>query len=120
MLYVLAISASKLSALFFYIRIFTSSRVLGLAKIMMGVIAAWTVLSISGIFAQCIPLSDLWTPGREGHCDNRKATVYLPGCGIAIATDVAILVLPIPSILGLKTKTSDKVGLICLFTLGIL
>ena len=69
---------------------------------------------------QCTPLAAFWDksiPG--GHCFHSKAFWFSYSI-INIATDVCILALPIRQILSLELATRDKLGLVGIFSVGIL
>lgn len=53
----------------------------------------------------------------EGSCVDRTA-VYICTAALGIATDVILLVMPIPMIVRLQMPSRQKVGLILLFAVG--
>ncbi|KAJ5479299.1 hypothetical protein N7530_004808 [Penicillium desertorum] len=59
-----------------------------------------------------------WNPHVPGTCLPVGSLFY--GLAIyTIITDVTIIVLPIPLLLGLNIKTAQKAGVVCLFLLGL-
>jgi hypothetical protein len=68
---------------------------------------------------QCTPVSRAWDKTIPGTCINITAFWYA-NAGYSIATDVIILILPMPVIWGLRLRKAQKIGLMGVFALGIL
>lgn len=66
---------------------------------------------------QCIPLEVLWNPTASGTCLN-MSPFYVTMAIINVATDVAILTLPIPYIWRLSLQKARKVQLTAVFATG--
>lgn len=87
---------TKISMLFLYRRIFPSTRFIILLYIIGGIILAWGLASVLSIIFICRPVQYFWDktiPG--GYCGNDFGILY----GVAgpnIATDLAVLILPLP------------------------
>ncbi|KIW29238.1 uncharacterized protein PV07_05063 [Cladophialophora immunda] len=118
-LYKAAALFAKLSMLFLYLRIFSSSRNFRIAAFVVMFICAGTAIGtiIPTIFA-CHPIQKAWTPTLPGKC------IWTPGIwysssSINIATDVMIIALPIIQIRSLKLPKAQKLGLALLFSLGL-
>ncbi|OAL29503.1 hypothetical protein AYO20_09143 [Fonsecaea nubica] len=118
-LYKAAALFAKLSMLFLYLRIFSSSRNFRIAAYIVMFICFGTAIGtiIPTIFA-CHPIQKAWTPTLPGTC------IWTPGIwysssSINIATDVMIIVLPIAQIRSLKLPKAQKFGLALLFSLGL-
>ncbi|KAF8428084.1 hypothetical protein EV426DRAFT_586370 [Tirmania nivea] len=89
------------------------------------------LLTISVTFAntfQCNPFSKIYTPvpgrawvewgeGQEGTCINRPALFYASG-GLNVLSDLVILAIPMPMLLGLGWPWRQKLALIGIFSLG--
>jgi len=89
------------------------------------------LLTISVTFAntfQCNPFSKIYTPipGRawvewgdshQGTCINRPALFYASG-GLNVLSDLVILAIPMPMLLGLGWPWRQKVALVGVFSLG--
>jgi hypothetical protein len=71
-------------------------------------------------FAFCHPVAFNWDKSiRRGYCSDTRY-VYL-GAGITnLVLDVIVVVLPIPTLIGLKIVWRKKVGIVGMFSLGIL
>jgi hypothetical protein len=105
----------KLSALYFYLRIFTSrtSRILAYFTIAL-VASNWGAFVIA-VFLQCRPLAYWWdrtVPG--GNCFNVQA-LYRAMCVPNIVTDLIVMALPISSIMELKLPIFRKIALTTIF-----
>ncbi|KAJ4389297.1 hypothetical protein N0V93_006763 [Gnomoniopsis smithogilvyi] len=114
----LSISFSKLSLLTLYIKVFPLSRLTTVSKITWVGVA---LLAVSGALCTlliCQPIQynwDLTLPG--GHCGSQKSLFGIYGV-LNLFTDLMVLGLPIPSLVGLKLPTLRKVGLVATFAIG--
>ncbi|KFY13587.1 hypothetical protein V492_03149 [Pseudogymnoascus sp. VKM F-4246] len=116
--YKLVITFNKLSLLLFYLRIFPSRTFRFLTWIGLVVVGATGITFIAGTIWQCHPLPYFWDRRiKGGHCI-RSAPWWQSYSAIQIATDVFILVLPIPSLASLSLKFRHKMALIGVFALG--
>ncbi|QQK44270.1 Integral membrane protein [Penicillium digitatum] len=71
-----------------------------------------------GLLFNCTPIRKSWNYHVPGKCLPVSSLFY----GLAIYTiisDVVIIVLPIPLLLGLNIKLAQKAGVVCLFLLGL-
>lgn len=117
LLYVAALGFSKISILMQYLRIFISRGT---------VIAIWTcVVCVSGytlqglivgIF-QCTPPKAFWDRTVKGTCINQIVYFYL-AAALNIATDFAIILIPIPDLRSLHVSRTRRIGLILSFSIG--
>ncbi|PVI07049.1 hypothetical protein DM02DRAFT_581776 [Periconia macrospinosa] len=113
-----AVAIPKICVVLLYLRVFTNKRERIAAKILIAVIlATWVAFNIATMF-QCIPLTFNWDksiPG--GTCFD--AVLFSQSSSVPnIVTDVAILVLPIRTVVALKISVGRKVGLIVIFLVG--
>ncbi|KAL9610185.1 MAG: hypothetical protein Q9167_005089 [Letrouitia subvulpina] len=115
--YAPAIATTKFSILFFYNRIFSIKNFrIVLYAIGMTVMMWWIVMQFTVIF-ECAPIDLTWSPHKEGHCISLKK--FFLGQAIPnIATDLVLLLIPIPMIWNLQLPRSQKVALIGVFLLG--
>ena len=118
---------SRISVVALYLRVF-STRASG-SKITR--IASWATLVyliafvfsqvISGFF-ECRPFSYIWeqfVPGTMGTCFNVFLFFQFSGV-LNIVGDFAILLIPIPTIVGLQSSSAKKLGIIVVFASGSL
>ena len=91
-------------------------------------IALWVVAAVSTAWYlsltfpaafSCSPYQKAWDPSLPGHCINLE-TFFLVQAVANIATDFALLLLPLPPLWKLHVPTPQKWGLICVFVLGYL
>ena len=108
-------SLVKLSMLCFYLRVFSTPKLRIYVWITMGLTVGYlTAFTFTAIFT-CAPVSAQWDLSiTDGKChDTLKIFVALVYSNVVL--DLIVMVLPIPTVLGLQMKRSDKVGvLVCL------
>ncbi|KAL4903119.1 hypothetical protein BDW74DRAFT_179990 [Aspergillus multicolor] len=67
----------------------------------------------------CLPLQQYWDPSIPGGYQNHLArTKFLSFSNLTL--DIWILYLPLPTILRLQVSKMKKIGLCCLFSVGLL
>lgn len=79
-----------------------------------------TCWNIAGVFAaafQCTPRIRIWEPWVDGYCINIFLVQLLVSVP-SIICDIAILCLPLPHVLRLKTNSTQKIFLVFMFMLG--
>ena len=115
--YVVTPGVIKLSLLFLYRRIFVGQRFLRLVYTLMALVTAWMVaMELMSIFG-CQPIRGYWT--REGHCVSlRDYAVALNVINIVFG--LVVWTMPLPLIWRLQLPIAQRVGLACVFTLGLL
>ncbi|KAK4098784.1 hypothetical protein N658DRAFT_499020 [Parathielavia hyrcaniae] len=116
-IYVTGVNMYKLSLLFFYFRVFPVRSVRLGGYICGGISTAWCIACILAAACQCTPREKLWEPWLEGTCIDLFLTqlcISVP----SILCDVAILCLPMPHVMRLKTNLWQRVLLMFIFLLG--
>ena len=109
----------KISILLFYRRLFPVRRLLVASSIIGAIVLAWYIaIQITTIF-QCLPIHYYWQRGGQGHCI-QTTNFYIILASLNLATDVAVLILPIPFIWNLQVRKSKKLSLSVIFLLGSL
>lgn len=113
------VTCVKISILLLYCKIFTlpwfiwSARVVGLACI------GYTLGTILAAFLVCQPLPFYWDATiTGGYCGDEFLSYILTG-SMNIATDVMVLLLPIPSLMRLELSLASKMTLIATFACGL-
>ncbi|KAH6715560.1 hypothetical protein BKA61DRAFT_575001 [Leptodontidium sp. MPI-SDFR-AT-0119] len=121
LLYLCAITFTKLSLLLFFRRIFpgTSFRI---ATVCVGVfIIASNISLFMALAFQCIPVHGVWTNWMYKvppiKCINVFAAVYV-AAGMSIMHDIMILSMPIPTLMGLNLGMRKKANLMVMFGVG--
>jgi hypothetical protein len=117
-MYSVTMCFSKLSILLLYRRLFPISNFVK----RWWVVTAFTVAySIGGAFAslfQCSPLTSAWSlTVKADYCINTEK-FYTANAALNVASDIMILILPIPIVWGLNTDVRKKVILTGLFSMG--
>ena len=116
-MYCIAIFIVKLSLLFLLDRIFPTRRFHYALWIIGSVIAAYTIVQIVCVGLLCIPFKALWDPTVPAHCINLDDVIIVCS-SFNIATDVIILILPMPLIWHLHVTMKQKLQVTLLFLLG--
>ncbi|KAL8340740.1 hypothetical protein RB601_006712 [Gaeumannomyces tritici] len=112
-----SLAASKLSMLFFYLRIFDRKMRLWCWAVM-GFVVVWAVAILMTNVFMCTPISAQW--------DLRLAAVAKCGDALplyktivisSLLTDIIIMMMPMKTIWGLNMRTTEKLGLMMSFLL---
>lgn len=119
----------KLSILLLYKDLFWSSRNFRIAWwINLGYAILWTIGSTLFYILQCTPVSYYWTrvsaalgvaDAPTGTCVSSLSILGLPIL-LNIASDVCVLILPLPILWKLHTTTKKRIRLVALFTVGLI
>ncbi|KAJ0302173.1 hypothetical protein COL516b_007224 [Colletotrichum fioriniae] len=121
-MYLACLGLTKISVLFFYLRIFPNKSFRWATYATMTyIIISTTVVLLMQIF-QCIPFEFNWV-GWKGdfgphHCLDINALAFVAG-GLSISHDLIILALPLPLLWHLNTSKRSKIGILFMFSLGI-
>lgn len=84
--------------------------------IILGVYGTWAILSA---FLNCIPVAKFWDDTIQGSCLSKTA-LWFSNASMHIATDFAILIIPIPALMAIDLPRRQKFALIIMFGLGSL
>ena len=117
--YDVGMSLVKISILLFYRSIFRGRITLIINTVLIGVVIAWCLSNLLPSIFSCRPISGFWnfTMQPPPVCID-KLVLYVTGSTINIATDVAILCLPIRGVLKLQMHRQTKLALIAVFSRG--
>ncbi|KFA71350.1 hypothetical protein S40288_08957 [Stachybotrys chartarum IBT 40288] len=120
--YLACLGLTKISLLFFYLRIFPNQKFRWAAYATMLTTSLMTVVFVFLQIFQCTPIPFNWEgwKGQFGpfQClDINKLAVA--GASFNIALDVIILVLPMPLLVGLEMSWRSKAGILFMFSLGL-
>ncbi|KAI9788794.1 MAG: hypothetical protein M1816_006575 [Peltula sp. TS41687] len=117
-IYVFAVSMSKLAILCLYLRIFTTRpyrrACYGIAVVIILSFLAGIILSLS----MCRPIAYRWDKAIPGGSCGDIMTAYRWISFPNLITDVAMLILPLPVIWGLQMGRNQKIGLTLTFLTG--
>ncbi len=122
LIYLTILPLTKISILFFYLRVFSSKTFRGLVYLVMALnVAYWVAFLIVTIF-QCRPISGAWTRWDgtfRGECNNVNMQGWMSAAA-TIILDIATLVLPLPMIAKLALSRRKKVHIFLMFGVGFL
>ena len=121
-LYLTLLGLTKISILFFFLRIFPNDKFRSCCWAVMAWVAVSSVLFIFLQILQCLPVDAIWRSWRGDYpgpyrCLDVNSLVYA-AAGCSIAQDITILVLPLPLIARLNTSWRRKAGIMAMFSLG--
>lgn len=118
--YKLCLNLTKVSILLLYLRIFTQKWFRICCYVLISLVVTYGLVSLfySSVF-QCHPIAKAYHKDLPGHCIDVIKT-WKANAGFSIASDVMILVLPMPLIKSLHMSIKHKLGLALLFGLGSL
>lgn len=117
--YIFSFVASKLAFVFIYLRIFPRSRLRTSSYVLAAILVAELIEESVVVLSQCAPLQKAWNVELPGKCLNLLTFFYV-SFGIKLATDIALFCLPIPMLGKLKIGLGKKIGVIFMFSLGLL
>lgn len=85
----------------------------------MAIVAAYGTWAVVSGFVNCVPVARFWDPSVGGSCLPFEA-VWFFNASMNIATDVALLALPMPLLSRLQLPRMQKFALMGVFAMGIL
>ncbi|KAJ3943674.1 uncharacterized protein N0V96_006604 [Colletotrichum fioriniae] len=85
----------------------------------MGFVMVWTTANILQVFLICHPFEATYNPAVTGKCGNQIASFIAIGA-FNVITDIMILTLPISTVWALKMSTPAKLGIIAVFSTGLI
>ncbi|KAI3327197.1 hypothetical protein HD806DRAFT_386008 [Xylariaceae sp. AK1471] len=118
LLHIVSLNLGKLSALFFYLKLFNSKSITRITKWCILAVASGSIGLVLWQFLFCHPLSKMWEWDGLETCGDRKP-LYVAVCVWSIFTDLLVLVVPLPIIWKLKMERTQKLRLSWLFTAGL-
>lgn len=84
------------------------------------VVVSYTIGIFFSLIFACKPIEKSWDVTiTTGSCINRPA-LYITTAVLGVATDVVLLVLPVPMVLKLQMPVLQKAGLLLMFAVGSL
>jgi hypothetical protein len=116
-LYFSTIFTIKVSLLYLYRRIFPQLWFRRALYAFGAFLVAMTLASLLVSLLQCIPLSKMWEPTKPGRCVDYGRFGMAMAC-LNIATDLFLLVLPLPVVWGLQINSQKKWLVSASFVMG--
>jgi hypothetical protein len=117
--YYAAMASVKLSYLWFYLRIFPQPNFRKWIWVCMGLVAGYWLGSMLQIFLICAPFEMNWNPAIPGHCASYNVAFVTIGI-FNMITDLIIMLLPIPFLQKIQMAIGIKIGLVAIFSIGLL
>ncbi|KAF7542937.1 hypothetical protein G7046_g10087 [Stylonectria norvegica] len=118
--YMMTLVFVKLTFLLHYYRLMSVSNMRPLFLAALVIVALWGVSQFIMAFIECIPLEAVWDHRVNGRCIPHTVTLWYFNGVFNIATDVSILVLPLPILWKLQLPPLQKGVLAGIFGLGFL
>ncbi|KAH8812675.1 hypothetical protein F5884DRAFT_672947 [Xylogone sp. PMI_703] len=116
--YVPTLGLAKISLLLLYRRLSPQVWFNRCVYFLMAFIACYSIGIVFALIFPCHPIAANWDITiTNGKCID-KATIYLFTAGVNVATDILILLLPMPMVAILHMPSIQKIGLVLLFTVG--
>ena len=115
---VLALASVKFSLLFFYLRVFVATPLRRFVWATVMILAAWTVTAIFSIIFSCRPVRSQWDITIPGSACIDQVLMVQSLVFTNVVLDLAVMALPIPTILRLQMRRSDKIGVLACVLLG--
>lgn len=116
--YHLSLTTTKISILLLYIRVLTYENFRRVAWVVLGFIVILGILIVLSVLTACVPLQKFWNPSVDGVC--QPFSVLWAVIGFNAGSDLLLVLLPLPVICGLTLPRRQKVGLVIVFTIGLL
>ncbi|OJD31451.1 cfem domain-containing protein [Diplodia corticola] len=119
--YVVALGVSKISILFFYLRVFPAKEFRNVIYVVMAFSVAYTICFGIVTALQCRPVSYAWNQWdglHEGNCND----IHLQGwiaAAINIALDTVVMILPLKHLANLNMDLKKKLMVMAMFSVGI-
>lgn len=108
---------AKASILMQYFRVFPTTRMRVVCWVMIGMLGIYGTWAVVSAFLNCIPVAKFWDDAIEGYCLS-KPGLWFSNASMHIATDLTILIIPIPALLTVDLPKKQKCALIVMFALG--
>lgn len=119
--YVLALGTIKMSFCLLYLHIFPGERFRVACWWLLAIIVTQTVAETLVVIFQCTPVDKAWdaTGLVEGTCVDMNI-FYYANFAVKLASDLALFTMPIPKLVHLRMSVGKRVGLVVMFSLGLL
>ncbi|KAJ5495216.1 hypothetical protein N7539_000332 [Penicillium diatomitis] len=112
-----AVLCAKASILMQYFRVFPTRRMRIVCWVLISILGIYGTWCIISAFLTCIPVAKFWDPALPGYCLSRTG-LWFSNASMHIATDLAILIIPIPALIAIDIPRKQKVILMVMFGLG--
>ncbi|KAL2857733.1 hypothetical protein BJY01DRAFT_201994 [Aspergillus pseudoustus] len=120
-LYCICVALVKISMLLLYLRLFPNGRIRSAVFVALGLTAAWEVVSFFVLLFSCWPISyywNQWDGEHKGRCISHN-NFLLAHSTINIVLDVAVVCIPMPTLMRLQMPLEKRLGVCVMFAVGI-
>jgi hypothetical protein len=114
-----ALAFAKVALIILYHRIVNRQSIyVWSLHIIAAVICGYSIAIVFALIFACNPIERGWNSSiKTGYCVNRSG-LYIATAVTNIITDIALMVLPVPLVLGLQMPRIQKFGLLVMFIVG--
>ncbi|CAG8895691.1 unnamed protein product [Penicillium egyptiacum] len=112
-----AVLCAKASILMQYFRVFPTHRMRVVCWVMITLLAIYGTWAVISAFLNCIPVAKFWDDSIQGYCLD-KTKLWFSNASMHIATDIAILIIPIPALMAVDLPRKQRIALMIMFALG--
>lgn len=119
--YLIALWAVKVSFGLFYLKVFPGRTFRIICWTLIALVTAEWIEETFVVIFQCSPVQKAWDAAgvTSGKCLSLLPFYYI-SFAVRLATDIVIFALPLPELLRLKMPLGKRLGLILMFSLGLL
>lgn len=121
MLYITSLSVTKVSILFFYLKVFPGQGFRYCVFALIALNVAFAVVYGLLLAFQCRPIAGAWK-SWDGTFDAKCININVIGwsaAAINILLDLAVIVLPLPALFRLSMSWKKKIQIVLMFTVGL-
>lgn len=115
----LSLSFSKTAILLLYGQLFRDSYMVVASRLTAAVVLLWAVEVVLASLLMCQPIAENWKHVPGGHCGDR-ITIYFVNGLVNLATDLTVILLPLPQLYRLRMPKHTKMALAMVLSLGLL
>ncbi|PLB47213.1 hypothetical protein P170DRAFT_363022 [Aspergillus steynii IBT 23096] len=116
-MYNASLACTKYSILFQYLRIFPDRGFRITCYIVMAIVAIYSSWAIVSGYVNCVPVARFWNREIPGSCLSFEALWFF-NASMNIATDLALLIMPMPLLSHLQLPRMQKLALMAVFAIG--
>ncbi|KAI0014496.1 hypothetical protein F4779DRAFT_612785 [Xylariaceae sp. FL0662B] len=121
MIYLTALALTKISVLFFYLKVFPRRSFRICVWVLIAINVVWALSYDFLLIFQCNPIPGAWKHW-DGEFEAKCININILGwsaAAINIALDIAIIFLPLPELFSLSMSTKKKVQIMAMFAVGL-
>ena len=121
-LYLSILPLTKISILFFYLRVFPKKEFRIATYIVIGFNVAYGITFVLISLIQCSPVKGAylrWDGEHHYKCNDINAQGWAAAV-FNMVLDITVMFMPLPELYKLNLSIRKKIGLLCMFSLGIL